>query len=439
MVDRKVTLPRRYALTGVVLAGLYGVGLFGYMGRNEVSVGLWDVGSLSRSYNRRKLTYPGAWLVNAGMALFPRQRWPLQEPPPGLPYYRPLPDVPARLPHIVIVQVESLAGGAVEWSIDGEIVMPFLHELAARSVYFPNALSPVGLGGSFDADIGVMTGFNPAPEMTAYGYSFPGRPFFPGILRRAGYTTSVWANYVGEFFNSRNNHKALGIEDYLETRSFDWKTRIPKCRMNAAGDREFLSTLRERILRDGPPQFYFAATTTSHQPYAENLAIPEIRMTTGLPFASAQDQRAYAITLRYVDIALREMFDPLLPLLDAQRVVAVVYGDHTPGFSVRFDRPRGMVPSDFEKINVPLLFIGTGLPARQRADFVGITDVACTLCCRLGVRFSYGELGGRNVLVDDVHDPFITARGTYVDGKFRESHKRESAILEYGYGKLGAS
>ncbi len=399
----------------------------------------WHTHTASLPYTSRKFTYPVRWGLNVLFyTMLPdRQYGPPTTVPDGLPEP---PDTVAEgpRPHLLLIQVESLAGGAFEWDFNGQAVMPFMRSLISRGVYFPNALTTRMTGGSFDADVAVLTGFHPPPTSNAYGYRFEKPPYFPHLLRRAGYATYTYDNHVPEFMKSEANHQALGIGRFYSIRDREWETRSGRIMVTGPGDREFLGWVRDRVLVAEGPGFFFVRTVTSHGPYLGFGDEPEIRNTIGHPFDGDPVLAGYAAALRYVDVSLQEMFRPLWPMIDRGELIVVVYGDHGAGVPIRSDGLPGLTRDDSARQNVPLLILGSELSPAVRKEMVSLQDIPLTLASLLHLTFAKGDLGGRNLLGPDRLSPLVTPSQVFEPSGPRPPSPDESELLLYGYQKLGA-
>jgi len=385
---------------------------------------------LARPYNRR-YTHPVDWCLTALNGPLPR---PVYPPPRG-----PAPSELAeqtrapssRLPHLVYVQIESLQGGTVEWRPNGVPVMPFLAEFVRQGRYFPNALSTRQSGISFDADIAVLTGFHPPPSSNPYAYAFHAPPYLPHLLRRVGYDTETWDNYLPEFYRGRDNHRAMGMQAYHALGERRWTTSLPRLSVDCPGDREFLTVAAQSLLAAERPTFAFIKTVSSHGPWDGLDEMPEVVASVGHPFSDLeQPMRGYAAVMRYVDDACREFFTALAPLLADGRCVVALYGDHGVSLPVPRSSIEGLSARRCGELNVPLLLVGASVPPGRVESVVSLQDLPRTMSDLVGLPFARGDLGGRNLLAPLPLAAMVTPWTVEEFGG--------AALLDYGYAKLGA-
>jgi phosphoglycerol transferase MdoB-like AlkP superfamily enzyme len=411
------------------------------VGRRQDDFFRWHTHAASLPYTSRKFTHPVRWMIN-GMfyVMEPSQHYePPDSVPASLPIFEGKTPIEFRAqPHVLILQIESLSGGAFEWNVQGKPVMPFTRSLVSRGVYFPNTLTTKMTGGSFDADLAVLTGFHPPPTSNPYGYLFSTPPYFGHLLAAAGYETYTYDNHVPEFMKSALNHAALGISKFFSIRDRTWTTHSSRISVDGPGDREFLAWVADRILEAAGPSFFFARTISSHGPYIDLDREPEIRETIGHPFQVDSIGAQYAMALRYVDTALQYMLARLWPLIEERRLVLILYGDHGSGITIRQESIPGLSSTVSAQRNVPLLILGSGHMSTVRLEVVSIQDIPVTLARLLGVPFSVGDLGGRDLFSAELAEPLVTPTEVLTSDGIREPTPAEREVLIYGYRKLGA-
>lgn len=391
---------------------------------------------LARPYNRR-LGFPVAWMADALMALRAHRHYDLPGRPASLlADSRQGPAAPRR-PTLLLLQVESLEAGAPEWRIDGQLVMPYLARLTRAGVYFPQTLCTRMRGMSFDADVAVLGGFHPPPTSDPYAYRFDRAPYLAGILGRVGYRAVTFYNYVPEFYRCQENHRALGIPRVRSIRDHVWSTRLPRLAAQGPGDREFLGWVGEALAAGPRRTLALVKTISSHGPFDGLVDEAEVVATIGHPFPVDHPLRGYAAALRYVDRSLEAFLAPLQPRIRRGELVVALYGDHGAGMGIAARPTPGLRPDEQARRVVPLLLLGTGRPAARRRQLACLLDLPVTLCRLVGAPFFSGELSGRDLL-GDLEGPLVTPEGVFQGGRRRAPTPDQQALLEYGYGKLGA-
>lgn len=427
-----VTSPRRSLRLVVKASAVFFLGIILYL---EVRHPGPDV--LARPYNRR-YTYPVMWLLDALTSLHRTRAWPAIPPPPqGL--VSPAPPRPEH-PDVMLLQLESVGAGAPEWELRGRPVMPFLRHLTTRGLFARNGVSTRMHGMSFDADLGALTGFHPPPTSDPYAYRFGGGPLFPDLLRRAGFLTATWDNYVPEFFNAERNHRRLGISSFRSIRDRSWATDVDKVSVHCPGDQEFFSWVRERYRAEPSrrPRFWLVKNTTSHGPWNGLQDEPEVVRVIGRPFPGDDVTTGYACAMRYVDCALGDLLAPLLPLVDEGRLVVALYGDHGPSLDLGLPPVPGLPRDESARRHVPVVVLGLPEAPRRIDGPVGLADLAPTLARTLGLPFARGDIGGRDLCHPGPLPPLVTADIVYEGGAVRPLTAEEETLMRFGYGRLGA-
>ena len=259
---------------------------------------------------------------------------------------------------VVLLQVESLGTNVLERRVDGEWVMPYLHQLAEQSLYFPNVIQ------SFCATDGST--FATATSLH--------RTFGPSQGRSHFLPTEVNGHFgcLARVIGSRT-HRHFFFEGFRQ-RSDDFVSFMNNQGYDAIGYRELHERLGDRAAResndlgiyDGPllrevaatlvatpgPFTAYVATATSHSPWRAPDDMPSRLDDPGLN------------TFRYTDQSVQAFVEALRARPDFDRTLFVIYGDHT---GITFG--SGLL----ERIRVPLILYNTAL-ARQRGRWVDRTE-----------------------------------------------------------------
>ena len=399
----------------LLTAFLSGFCLFG------LSLHLWfkcsspDV--LARPYNRR-FTSPMIWLINGIRHTLPCERYALPDIVPDELTY--IESEKTRRLQVVFLQVESLQAGVIEWVYQGQRVMPFLYGLSQKYPYSSSAISPRRAGVSFDADIAVLTGFQPPETSDPYSYGFGNPPYFPHLLSRRGYETVTWDNYLPEFYRGKKNHDLLGIRTYHSLRDRKWTTSLPRLSANCPGDNEFLRAAAQDIVHTSTPTFFHVKTLSSHGPWNGLGEQVEVINLVGRPFGKGKDVLdGYAAIMRYMDRSIEAFFNELKPLLEKNELLLALFGDHGAGLPIPTPTVRTMTVKEVREKCVPLLLIG--FDSTSLDGPVALSNLPATVASQIQLPYTKGDLGGRNL--------FDSAA---------EKASDDALILAYGFGKLGA-
>lgn len=302
---------------------------------------------------------------------------------------------------LLIVQVESLQDFPIDLELEGVPVMPRLRALAAESLRFTQLHAETGQSATADAELLTNCSLHPS-EKGAVHVEQADRSFrcLPWLTSRAGYTTVAAHANRPDFWNRATMFPKMGFSRFDAERQFTLDEPIGL----GLSDRSFFRQLVQR-LADGPRPFHaFAVTLTSHGPFD----FPEL--PDDLPLGRFRGTRVgvYLRAIHYADGALGALVDDLRARGLLDRLVLVVYGDHT-GISrhnSNLDELLPIPPEDearwfsAEK-RVPLLVrLPGGVHAARIEETMGLVDVAPTLAGLIGLPRAGTAFVGRDVLAD---------------------------------------
>ena len=102
-------------------------------------------------------------------------------------------------PNIIMIQVESLGASTIDYKYHGTYIAPYLHGLAAKSIYFPYTLCCRSLGGTSDCEMAVNNSIEPLtsyPLIMDKNYTFPNS--LVKILKKNGYSANAFHGNTGK-------------------------------------------------------------------------------------------------------------------------------------------------------------------------------------------------------------------------------------------------
>lgn len=218
---------------------------------------------------------------------------------------------------LAIVQVESLDYNVLQLNIDEQPVMPFLANLATRSMLF--RISAFHESGSCDADFVMLMNLFPSGDVTPY--SVPEFDWSVSIAVHAlasGYHSTLLHGNHSTFFNRGNGVSQMGFYHTLFREQLETKFQL-KSKHWGISDEDVFDTSRDLLLTSADRSLHFIITLTSHAPF--DFLDPGDRDL----FAKPRNQRErYLNSMRYVDTQLKNYIQSL-----PEDSVIVVYGDHT--------------------------------------------------------------------------------------------------------------
>lgn len=254
-----------------------------------------------------------------------------------------------------IVQVESLDFDVLDFRVRGELVTPFLHQLAGRAMFYK--IQATHRSGSSDADFVTLTGVMPLGTVSPYKVAgYPYRDCLPQLAHRHGYRCVALHGYWGTFYSRRSAWRKMGFDE------LHFQKELLAAGYAATGmgvqDADVLDLSARLLAEARQPVIHFVITTTSHPPF--DFLPPRHNEPFAQPSSTAQ---RYLNSMRYVDEVLRRYVAALPP-----GTTLVLYGDHESRAGY-LDRPGG----DRSEL-VPFLIYrkGENLARRQRTHDSGL-------------------------------------------------------------------
>lgn len=337
----------------------------------------------------------------------------------------------ARGRNLIVVQVESLQDFAVDFTVDGQEVMPHLRRWTGDSLRFTNVTDQTSEGRTSDAEFSTLTSLLPL-DHGAVVFRFPGNRYtaLPRVLVEHGYATLSAVAFEPGFWNRQVVHPAYGFQRSLFEPDFQMTEQIGW----GLNDHDFLQQMVPRLEQLPPPFGAWLITLSLHHPFD---AFPDRHKVLTLGALEGSSLGNYLHTMRYFDQALEDFKIALARdgLLDNSLIV--VFGDHDAGFarSASLARTIGIGSDDIAwtlNDRIPL-FIRAGGAGRaggpagaggalgdlvgERARPAGQTDVAPTVLALLGIDPAPLPYLGRNLLGATVDPPVPRPYGDWIDAR----------------------
>lgn len=279
----------------------------------------------------------------------------------------------------VIVQVESLDWGVIDFDIDSQPVAPFLRALRDRSMFYK--LEAIHIHGSADADFVAMMGRRPSPDtITYYVKDYPYDEALPHLLRDRGYSTAFLHGVEGSYYSRRTVFSQMGFDRLVFEEELEAERgRKKPVRSMGFEDEVLFDAAATDINSQEGKSFAFVVTVTSHGPF-NTLPEDAVRLIQA-PRSQAEN---YFNTIHYVDQSL-EKFIARLP----KGTTVVIYGDHVsqvkhPGYDPGIDQRREFVPLYIHNVGEDLSQVQTTRSAPIATDgALNFIDVSAYLRANL--------------------------------------------------------
>jgi lipoteichoic acid synthase len=328
----------------------------------------------------------------------------------------------ARGRNLIVIQVESLQDFVVDFTVDGQEVMPHLRRWVNDSVRFTNVTDETNEGRTSDAEFTTMTSLLPL-DHGAVAFRYPGNHYtaLPRVLAERGYSTLSAVAFEPGFWNRQVMHPSYGFQRSLFEPEFELTEQIGW----GLNDRDFLQQMLPRLSQMARPFAAWLITLSLHHPFDD---FPNHHKVLKLGPLEGTSFGNYLHTMRFLDSAIEAFKDGLASrsLLDSS--VIVVFGDHDAGFArdAKTARMIGIPGGQIawtQNDRIPLLVRvppgadSAAAPAGSQSVPAGQTDVAPTVLSLLGIDAGSLPYLGRNLLGPSAVGPVLRPFGEWIDSR----------------------
>ncbi|MGL3067045.1 MULTISPECIES: LTA synthase family protein [Planococcus] len=227
--------------------------------------------------------------------------------------------------NLIVVTLESMQSFTINEQMNGQTITPFLNELTEDedTVYFPNFYHQTGLGKTSDSEFLLENSLYPLSGGAVF-FTHGGNTYnsMAEKLGNQGYATNVQHANNKSFWNRDMMYESLGIDEFLDIQSYsvgegqavNWGMKdIPFFEQSVAHMAEMPQPFYSRLI-----------TLTNHYPFTldeEDKLIDEFDSNSGT-------LNRFFQTSRYLDEAVKELFDNLKEQGLYENSIIVMYGDH---------------------------------------------------------------------------------------------------------------
>lgn len=227
--------------------------------------------------------------------------------------------------NLIVVTLESLQTFVINEEMNGQTVTPFLNELTKDddTIYFPNFYHQTGLGKTSDSEFILENSLYPLGGGAVF-FTHSGNTYnsMAESLGENGYHTAVQHANTKSFWNRDMMYQSLNIKEFQDVESYtvgegeavNWGMK----------DIPFMEQSVD-LMAEMPEPFYSRMLTlTNHHPFyldEEDMLIDEYDSNSGT-------LNRYFQTARYLDEAVKTLFDELKAKGLYENSVIVMYGDH---------------------------------------------------------------------------------------------------------------
>jgi lipoteichoic acid synthase len=324
--------------------------------------------------------------------------------------------------NVIAVSLESLQSFVINEEMDGHVITPFLNELTKDpdTFYFSDFYHQTGLGKTSDSEFLLETSLYPRNGSAVF-FTHSGNTYnsLSKRLGENGYFTNVMHANNSSFWNRDIMYNALNIEKFYDVNSYtinegdavNWGMKdIPFVKQSVD------------LMTEMPQPFYSRLITlTNHYPFVldeEDMLIPKYD-------SNSRTLNNYFQSVRYMDEAIKVLFEDLKEKGLYDNSIIVMYGDHY-GISENHNKAMGMyldkeiTPFDNVKLQKVPLFIH--IPGSEKGevieDVAGQLDLRPTLLHLMGIDTKGDMQLGADIFSPD-HEEFVVFRdGRFVTDKY---------------------
>jgi lipoteichoic acid synthase len=324
--------------------------------------------------------------------------------------------------NVIAVSLESLQSFVINEEMNGHVITPFLNELTKDpdTFYFSDFYHQTGLGKTSDSEFLLETSLYPRNGSAVF-FTHSGNTYnsLSKRLGENGYFTNVMHANNSSFWNRDIMYNALNIEKFYDVNSYtinegdavNWGMKdIPFVKQSVD------------LMTEMPQPFYSRLITlTNHYPFVldeEDMLIPKYD-------SNSRTLNNYFQSVRYMDEAIKVLFEDLKEKGLYDNSIIVMYGDHY-GISENHNKAMGMyldkeiTPFDNVKLQKVPLFIH--IPGSEKGevieDVAGQLDLRPTLLHLMGIDTKGDMQLGADIFSPD-HEEFVVFRdGRFVTDKY---------------------
>ena len=324
--------------------------------------------------------------------------------------------------NLIIVTLESMQTFTLNAEMNGETVTPFLNELTKDedTIYFPNFYHQTGLGKTSDSEFLLENSLYPLGGSAVF-FTHAGNTYnsMAEKLGNNGYATNVQHANTKSFWNRDMMYESMGIGEFYDIQSYEigegqavnWGMKdIPFFEQSVAHMNEMPQPFYSRLI-----------TLTNHYPFTldeEDKMIEEFNSESGT-------LNRFFQTTRYLDEAVKELFNELKENGLYENSVIVLYGDHY-GISENHNAAmaqylgKEITPYESAQLQrVPLFVHIPGFGEGYINDRIGgQVDLRPTILNLLGVDAEHDIQFGNDLFSSEHEDSVIMRDGRFITRDF---------------------
>ena len=288
--------------------------------------------------------------------------------------------------NVIMIQVESLGTEAIFHEENGKKIMPFLNNLANKSIFFDNFYAQHSGGGSSDAELSTLLSLLPLRSHSGLRTANYSKTFsLLQVLKQYGYTTIAMHANKRQFFNRAYAYQGLGFDRFYSERDYQGKARGIY-----SHDNEFYRQSLDKINALPEPYLAYLITVQSHGPF--QVYTKETKAKFDFPPEYSNLQKDYLYSIHEVDQALQYFITELQQFKKLDHTIVMIFAD---------EYPQILAEKRQEYENIPLFILAPGLSSRVEHKLGSHLDIASTLSALLKIPEAENWLGSSLLTADE--------------------------------------
>lgn len=288
-------------------------------------------------------------------------------------------------PNFVVIQVESMDANIVKQTYKEQYIMPYLHDMAEKNIYYPYVMSYHMGGGTSDSEFSIINSVHPLedyPAIKLTNYNYPNS--FVKILSNAHYETLAFHGNVGNFYNRDIAFPKMGFTNFYDI----LRMKFEDTGWGAPDASVFDFTL-EKLQKVKKPFFCYNITMTSHSPFTN-----AVNYYNNPLYADIEDENVknYFNSLSYVDQSIHDFVEKIQHRY--KNTYIFILGDHTPNITTELYAQASYSLDNRYFEFVPLIILTpNGKSYKEESKVASFVDLAPTILNAAKIKYEYKSNG----------------------------------------------
>jgi phosphoglycerol transferase MdoB-like AlkP superfamily enzyme len=288
-------------------------------------------------------------------------------------------------PNIIAIQVEAMDSNIINQKYKDKYIVPYLHMLSQKSVYYPYTLSYHKSGGTSDSEFSIINSVEPLgnfPSIKLTNYDYPNS--MVDRLAANSYHTMAFHGNIGNFYNRNVAFDKMGFKEFYDIEKMGFKDTGW-----GAPDGDVFDFALKKLEGQDTPFLSYIITMSSHTPFT-NVE----RYYNNKDYDNIQDNfvKNYFNSMSYVDLSIKDFVENVQS--NYKNTYIFIWGDHTPGItSDEYRQASYTSGSDYFEF-VPLIIITPDNKVyREDKAAASFLDISPTMLNVSGIPFTIHTKG----------------------------------------------